>query len=244
METLTTTIDSVETTSVVTPQLAVVTATEASEGVEVGDVTVLMADAVQDALDALIRDVVASCGAGARLRKRDREFRLPQRGHTKKRMVLTSAFFAPPLPAMSCMINAMQGAAQNGESLGLVNPAEWDSFALEIAGNAPDILSAAVQVFKTQAERNKFAIFLAAAGTAGAFAAEPIAEVAHKFIFGDGLFGHPTDPKGGGNDDDDQSHTEQSTASPSTSACDPSATADENSVCIGLERLSSAWPPC
>ena len=73
-ETRTATVDNVETTTVVKPQLAVVTASAASEGVEVGDVTVLMSDKVQDELDALMKDVAASCGAGAKLRKRDSEF--------------------------------------------------------------------------------------------------------------------------------------------------------------------------
>lgn len=60
-----------ETTTVVQEQLAVVTASEASEGVGVGDVTVLMPEALQDELDALIKDAVASCAGAAKLRKRD-----------------------------------------------------------------------------------------------------------------------------------------------------------------------------
>jgi len=133
------------------------------------------------------------------------------------------------------MINAIQGAAQNDETLGLVNPAEWDGFALEIAQNAPEILGAAFQVLKTQAQKNKFAVMMAAAATAGALVAtEPIVEAAHKFVFDDGLFGYPAGNSDGGNDDDNPSPTEQSTASSSTSSCDPSATVDENSVCILL----------
>ncbi|KAL9948226.1 hypothetical protein ACHAO5_002027 [Verticillium nonalfalfae] len=83
----------------------------------------------------------------------------------------------------------MQGAAQNDEALGLVNPAEWDGFVLELADSAPEILGAAVQVLKTQTQKNKFAIMVAAAGAAGAWAVseglEPLVEVAHKFVFGD-----------------------------------------------------------
>ncbi|KAM0329504.1 hypothetical protein ACHAQA_004813 [Verticillium albo-atrum] len=199
----TTTIDNVETTTVVRPQLAVVTATEGSEGVEVGDVTVLISDSLQDELDVLIKGVAASCNAAAKLNKRD---------------------------GMSCMINAMQGAAQNDEALGLINPAEWEAFALELAGNAPEVLGAAVQVLKTQAQRNKFAIMVAAAGAAGLWAVaettEPATEVPHKFVFDGGLFGHPKDTSSGG---DEPTATEQITTTTTVSSCDPSATVDENS---------------
>ena len=140
------------------------------------------------------------------------------------------------------MINAMQAAAENEETLALVNPAEWGGFALELAEKAPPILSAAVQIFKTQAQKNKFAIMVAAAGTAGVWGAgEPVAEAAHKFVFADGLFGYPAenqDGEGGGGgekEDDDTSPTEKTTASLSTTSCDPSATVDENSVCILLD---------
>lgn len=59
------------TTKVVQVQISVTTATAASDGVEVGDVTVLLADTVQDQLDKLINDAATACaGAAARLRKR------------------------------------------------------------------------------------------------------------------------------------------------------------------------------
>ena len=75
-ETRTTTIDNVETTTVVKPQLAVVTASAASEGVEVGDVTVLLSDSLQDQLNNIVKEAAASCAAPAKLRKRDGESRL------------------------------------------------------------------------------------------------------------------------------------------------------------------------
>ncbi|SPO03657.1 uncharacterized protein DNG_06340 [Cephalotrichum gorgonifer] len=198
-ETRTTTVDNVEVTTVVKPQLAVVTATEASEGVDVGDVTVLVSDTVQDEMDAIIKQAVASCGAPAKLRKRD---------------------------STSCIINALQGAAQNDEALGLINPAEWESFGLELVDSAPGILSAAFQVFKTRAQKNKFALLVGAAAAFGAFVAEPAAEVGHKFIFEGGLFGFPGSD--GGNNENDPTPTEPTTTT-STSTCDPSATVDENS---------------
>lgn len=58
------------------PQLAIVTATEASEGVEVGDVTVLISDSLQDQLNNVVNNAVAACGAPAKLRKRDSESQL------------------------------------------------------------------------------------------------------------------------------------------------------------------------
>ena len=72
--TLTTTVDDVEATTVVQEQMAVSTATEASEGVEAGDVTVLVSDMLQKELDLLVKEAAASCGGGVKLRKRDGEF--------------------------------------------------------------------------------------------------------------------------------------------------------------------------
>ncbi len=54
-------------------QLSVVTAIAASDGVDVGDVTVLMADSIREELAALIKGAAASCGAPAKKSKRDGE---------------------------------------------------------------------------------------------------------------------------------------------------------------------------
>lgn len=151
---------------------------------------------------------------------------------------------------MSCMIDAFRGAAQNEETLGLINPAEWNGLGLELAENAPEILGAAVQVFKTQVERNKFALMVAAAGTVSAWtAAEVVNEVAHKFIFDNGLFGHPAEDSGGGNDEDgDEDEEEEPTATSTASKCDPSAEVNENSVCaLSPDRAGASFdvrPPC
>lgn len=97
------------------------------------------------------------------------------------------------------MIDAFKGAAQNDESLALVNPAEWEGFTLELAEKAPEVLGAAFQVLKTQASRNKLlimeaagAFFISALGTIAAIDSKPPPEVAHKYIFREGLFGHPS----------------------------------------------------
>ena len=135
------------------------------------------------------------------------------------------------------MIRAMQGAAQDDGALTLVNPAEWNAFALELSERAPEIMRAAFQVVKTQAQRNRFAIMIAAAGTAGALAAEPVAEVAHKFIFSNGEFGGKK--SGENNDDDDKPSKTSKSESSSTSMCDPSGTIDENSVRIFMAQDDS-----
>lgn len=154
-------------------------------------------------------------------------------------------FIAPPA-AMSCMINSLQTAAQYDETLGLINPAEWESFALELAENAPEILAAATQVLKTAAQRNKFGIMVAAAAAAGAFTgAETITEVVHKLVFDDGLFGHPAENSDGENNDDDDK--EKPTTTSTAPVCDPSGEVNEKSVCILLlsyDVSPSAWPPC
>lgn len=138
---------------------------------------------------------------------------------------------------MSCLVNALQGAAENEETLSLIDAGEWERFALELAENAPAVLDNAVQVFKTQAQRNRFAILVAAAASAGLWAAnqaaEPATDVAHKFVFDDGLFGNPKE-NSDGNDDDNPTSTEKTTST-STSSCNPTATVDENSVCILLD---------
>lgn len=72
--TRTSTVDDKETTTVFQEQLAVSTATEASDGVEVGDVTVLIHEGLQNELDSIVKDVAAACANAAKLRKRDSEF--------------------------------------------------------------------------------------------------------------------------------------------------------------------------
>ncbi|GJN86974.1 hypothetical protein PLIIFM63780_010556 [Purpureocillium lilacinum] len=191
------TVNNVKTTTVVKAQLSVVTAIAASDGVDVGDVTVLMADSIREELAALIKGAAASCGAPAKKSKRD---------------------------GMGCMINAFQGAAQDDRALALVNPAEWNGFALELADSAPQIMAAAVQVLKTQAQKNRFAIMVAAAAVAGLWTdvTRPVAEAAHKYVFDGGQFGsskeHP----------DGKTATLKTTAT-STASCNPSATVNENS---------------
>ncbi|EMR63473.1 hypothetical protein UCREL1_9579 [Eutypa lata UCREL1] len=195
--------------------------TKASEGVEVGDVTVLLSETVQQELDKVVKEAAASCGTGAKLRKRD---------------------------TMDCLIDALRGAAENEETLSLTNAAEWENFALELAENARSSLGGVVQVFKTQALRNRFALLVAGAASIGLWAAnhvvEPAIDVAHKFVFDGGLFGLPNEDSDE-NDDSDPTSTEK-TASTSVSTCNPTATVDENSPacddadCEGKKKVCQA----
>ncbi|OAA53065.1 hypothetical protein ISF_09019 [Cordyceps fumosorosea ARSEF 2679] len=196
---VTTTINNVETTTAVKQQLSVVTATADSEGVKVGDVTVLLADTLQKELDGLIKTGMASCASPVRRRKRD---------------------------GTSCMIDFLQHAAQNDETLALVNPAEWDAFTLVLKENAPAIMAAAFQVLKTNSRKNKFAIIMVAAaialGLSLSSAGDRVNEVPHKYVFAGGQFG-------GLQDVDVPVTTTQTTSTTTSSACDPAATVDENS---------------
>lgn len=74
-EVRTTTVDDQETTTTVKVQVAAVTATEASDGVNVGDVTVLLSDAAQNEVNSIVQKAASACAGAAKLKKRDREFR-------------------------------------------------------------------------------------------------------------------------------------------------------------------------
>lgn len=139
------------------------------------------------------------------------------------------------------MIRALQGAAQDDGALSLINAGEWNGFTIELAKSAPRIMRDAFQVLATRAYRNRFAIMIAAAGTAGALAAHPNAEVAHKFFFGNGQFGGENS---GDNNDDDKPSTTPKPESSTTSMCDPSGTVDENSVRILLSSKSDSLLAC
>lgn len=76
-------------------QLAVVTATEASEGVEVGDVTVLISDSLQDQLNNVVKEAAAACGAPAKLRKRDSESQLGRIVDEERKSTPLTACFSP-----------------------------------------------------------------------------------------------------------------------------------------------------
>ncbi|UNI24991.1 hypothetical protein JDV02_010702 [Purpureocillium takamizusanense] len=161
-----------------------------------------MADSIQEEVAALIKGAAASCGAPVKRSKRD---------------------------GMSCMVNSLGGAAQDDRALALINPAEWNGFTLELADSAPQIIAAAVQVLKTQAQKNKFAIMVAAAAVAGIWTdvTKPAAEVAHKYVFDGGQFGSSKEhPDGKG----DHGQKTPKTTATSTTSCNPSATVNENSV--------------
>ena len=73
MSVVTTTVDEVPTTTSTGSQLSVVTAESDSEGIEDGDVTVLMSESFRASLDDAVKGAVEACNAGAMIRKRDGE---------------------------------------------------------------------------------------------------------------------------------------------------------------------------
>ncbi|KAI9163909.1 Leucinostatins biosynthesis cluster protein T [Paramyrothecium foliicola] len=204
-ETRTTTIGNIETTTVVRLQVAVVTATKASEGVNVGDVTVLLSESVRNELEGLVHTAAALCGIEAKLRRRD---------------------------GMSCVREALKTVAQNKNVLAVFNSEHLENLRLSIAQNAPEGLLNLVSYLETPAELNKFILMMGAIATTGNVAMKT---VAHKFSFPEGEFGRPKDPKENenGSDKDRPTTTKKATmstwTSTTSSTCNPSATVDENS---------------
>ena len=245
--TRTSTVDNVETTTVVKAQLAVVTATEASEGVEVGDVTVLMSDAVQNELDSVVKVAAASCNAGAKLRKRQSDCEFYHSNVLNGQKHMTVLTLHPSV--IGCVVESLADMAQDEGILSSIIE-DLNSFVLGITEVSPENLVLAFEVLKSQAQRNKFLLMFGAALTTLVLPEAPDAEVAHKLVFSDGLFRYPAeDPNGEDgeddkNDGDDASPTEKLTATPSTSSCDPSATVDENSVCILATTCHFIVGPC
>lgn len=63
---------------------------------------------------------------------------------------------------MACLVNFANTAAQGGGALDVVKPDAWNSFALEPAQNAPEVLRNSIQMATTQAIKNKILLFMAA----------------------------------------------------------------------------------
>ncbi|KAF2736237.1 hypothetical protein EJ04DRAFT_551459 [Polyplosphaeria fusca] len=188
-----TTIDDNPTTTTAKIQLIVETAAAAAEGIKEGDVTVLMSEGLTNSLADTVHAAAEACGIPIKLARRQ---------------------------AGSCMINAAQGAAQDANAFQLADPTKWNEFALELAESAPEILANAFQVLKTQAERNRFLLFMGAAGAAGiGVAVEVNKPVPPKLKFEGGKYeGNKNKP------------TATATQASSTSAtCDPSATRNADS---------------
>lgn len=120
-----------------------------------------------------------------------------------------------------------QGKAQAEDVLRLLDPAEWNTFNLALHPAAQEIVAAAFQVLKTQAQRNKFLLIFAGITATGLLAHEsnspPENKVPYKLHFSGGTAGGPKDNKGEPTEDDDEESSTSST-------CNPSATPDENSV--------------
>lgn len=143
----------------------------------------------------------------------------------------------------ACPYKAIKDAALDDAALDIINPEALRTFSLEIANNADKILQDAFDVLKSQARKNKYALLVAAGTGAGLFVVseqgEVIAEAGHKYVFGGGEFGQPEDDSSGNDDDDDPTTTKRTTTSKTTSSCNPTATVDENSVCILVRRGAS-----
>lgn len=123
---------------------------------------------------------------------------------------------------MTCMINAGSTAANGGAGGTAFDAAAaeaWSKFALEAAQAAPQILANAIQVLKTQAARNKLAIFMAFVSTMGITAINTA--------------GNPAPPKlkfpGGKVGNTQPAKTTTPASSSSSSTCNPSATPNEDS---------------
>jgi hypothetical protein len=94
---------------------------------------------------------------------------------------------------------------------GPVRPDLWDKFALEVVENALKPLAGAIQVFETQADRNKFILLMGGIGSVG------IAS----YLNVPGKVKFPADKVG---------EIESVGPTSTVSSCDPKATADEESV--------------
>ena len=127
------------------------------------------------------------------------------------------------------MIRAGQTAAQDESAFQLINPAEWEGFRLALAENAPEVLTAALQVLKTQAERNRFILFLGAGVAIGAIVEGVVSELSHtppKLKFTGGEIG---DADSEAPDEDPEQEPEPDPSTTAT-ACDPEATRNKDSV--------------
>jgi hypothetical protein len=117
------------------------------------------------------------------------------------------------------MINAGVGAAQDTNAYQLLDPAAWEAYKLDIAANAPAILANAWQLLKTKAEQNRFALFM---GAAFATMLTGVTNVDNKAKFNQGQLNIPTATAA----------TTTASSTSSSSSCNPSATADINSVSL------------
>ena len=77
-ETVTTTIDDVPVTTSVGAQISVETAEADAKGIVAGDVTVLLSDSLRSSLNDAVKAAAQSCGAAAKIRKRDGRQKIPE----------------------------------------------------------------------------------------------------------------------------------------------------------------------
>lgn len=127
------------------------------------------------------------------------------------------------------MINAGTTAAQGGTGGGafdIVAADTWNNFVLEAVNAAPEILRNAFEVLRTQANRNRFAIFVGFMTAMGITAADSVANAAPaKLKFAGGKVGNGNGAT--------KTVASKTNASSTSSTCNPSQTVDQRSpICI------------
>jgi len=110
---------------------------------------------------------------------------------------------------MGCVIDAARRASEPGGVFDNINPQNLERFVLELTENAGPALANAWQIAKTQADRNKLALFIGFVAING---------VTYKLKYPAGRVGPTT--------------TTPPRTSTTSTACNPTATVDENSVSL------------
>ncbi|KAF2002592.1 hypothetical protein P154DRAFT_573795 [Amniculicola lignicola CBS 123094] len=202
-ETVTKVIDNVETVITSTVMISVTTATAAADGLEVGDVTILMAENFRGALSEAVAVAAKACAPGAKRRRR-------QDGGD----------------FLACAIDASSKAATGGQGSGafdLVDPDAWQTLALEVGQNAPELLANAFAVLGNAAARNKLLVFFMGIAATSYVAGEMAQE--------HGIPGKFRVPAGKVGDDKPKPSGTRIPGPPSSSAesCNPEATPDVDS---------------
>lgn len=225
---MTTTVNNAVTTTTEKPAVAIATITEAADGLAVGDVTVFVAEKIQNEIGDIINKGVAACAGAQKRRLRKRSgmsglFKMSAFAGIVNLVILGSLLTKPSFrrTADSCLLDYLTNSAKSDEVLAGLSGEEFQKLVLGLAEHAPELLGAAYSVLASQAQKNKLAILFAAAITAGAFGAkEALNNVGdltpHKFKFSQGQVGQPASGSEEENND--------------KKSCDPAAKANENSV--------------
>lgn len=188
-------LQTVNPTSTSTVQIAVATVTEAADNQVVGDLSVIIPAGLAKALSDAANEAVNACNAlSVKLRKRD--------AASGMRIALLLVYWkTKTLKVSQCLLNKASSASQDGGIFDIISAANWESFEVKIAQDAPQLLAAAWQVLKTKAIRNRFALFMGAVNAVVILGAINEAVPIGKYIFSQNGIGKPT-PSGGGNNGD------------------------------------------